>query len=102
MAKIQFSNIIVSVSGKMGNIVIRRSSSGDHYICRAPDRPRVKASEAQNAQRQRFKEATDYAKAAVAHPTVGPIYREAALKANKQPYALAVSDYFEGINLLEK
>ena len=102
MAKIQFSNpLIQSVSGKMGNIVFRRSQRGGYYVAKAPDLSHVKPSEAQLAQRQRFKEATLYAKAALADPQVAEHYRQAALSLpGKTPYNLALSDYFKGINLL--
>jgi hypothetical protein len=100
MAKIQFPSIIESVSGKMGGFVVRRSPSGAHYISAAPGKSKVKASAAQHAHRQRFKEASAYARAALADPTVAQVYRQAAQESNKTAYNLAVSDYLKGINLL--
>lgn len=63
---------------------------------------KVKWSKAQKAHRQRFKEAIAYAKATMAEPKVRAQYEKAAAKAGKRSFDLAVSDYFKGINLLEK
>jgi hypothetical protein len=59
-------------------------------------------SEAQQKQRQRFREANAYAKAAMADDNVRLVYETNAGKLGRQPYRLAISDYFKGNNLLTK
>ena len=60
----------------------------------------VEWSEAQKAQRQRFKKAVAYAKAALADPKVHARYEKKAKKQHKRPWDVAVSDYFQGNDLL--
>jgi hypothetical protein len=60
----------------------------------------VQWSEAQTAQRQRFREANAYARAAMVDPRVRALYEEKAKGQGKRPRDLAFSDYFQGIDLL--
>jgi hypothetical protein len=60
------------------------------------------ASEAQVAQRQCFKSAVEYARAALAHPQLRLHYEEVARQQGKRPRDAAISDYLSGNNLLEK
>ena len=100
MAKIILNPIIQRAQGKMGNIVFRRSHTGEMSITKLPDMSNVQWSAAQQAHRQRFKLAVAYAKAAMAEPKVRAKYEKAAVKAGKRPFDLAVSDYFKGKDLL--
>src|SRR5436190_24156295 len=100
MAKIILNPIIQRAQGKMGNIVFRRSHTGEMSITKLPDMSHVTWSEAQQAHRQRFKLAVAYARAAMAEPKVRATYEKAAVKAGKRPFDLAVSDYFKGKDLL--
>jgi len=102
MAKIILNPIIRQAQGKMGNIVFRRSHTGEMTITKLPDMSKVKWSKAQKAHRQRFKQAVAYAKAAMAEPKVRAVYEKAAAKKSKRPFDLAVSDYFKGNDLLSK
>ena len=102
MAKITLNPIVQSAQGKMGNIVFRRSHTGEMTITKLPDMSKVKWSKAQKAHRLRFKQAVSYAKAAMAEPTVRAVYEKAAAKQSKRPFDLAVSDYFKGNDLLSK
>lgn len=63
---------------------------------------KVKWSKAQKGHRERFKLATEYAQAAMAEPELRSIYEDMAAKEHKGPYAMALSDYFRGNNLLAK
>jgi hypothetical protein len=63
---------------------------------------RVKWSEAQKEQRERFRQAIAYAHQAMANPDVRAHYEEVGKKAGRQPFRVAVSDFYEGKNLLEK
>jgi hypothetical protein len=100
MAKITLNPIIERAQGKMGNIVFRRSHTGEMCITKLPDMSNVQWSDAQQAHRQRFKLAVAYAKAAMAEPTVYAQYETAAVKAGKRPFDMAVSGYFKGQDLL--
>lgn len=102
MAKITFTPLIEDIRGKFGDLVIRRSRTGKFYLAKLPDMSKLKWSEAQQAHRQRFKEAVAYAKAALADPAVRAQYETLAAEQNRTPFSAAVSDYFKGINLLEK
>ena len=101
MAKIILNPLIEGMSGKFGNVVFR-STPGGVVIAKRPARSSVKPSEAQMAQRQRFKEAAAYAKAALADPQVRARYEERAAELSMRPYDLAISDFFKGQNLLIK
>ncbi len=100
MAKIALNPIIQSAQGKMGNVVLRRSHSGEMTLIKLADMSNVKWSDAQQTHRQRFKEAVAYAKAAMAKPKVRAAYEKSAAEGHKRPFDLAVSDYFKGRNLL--
>jgi hypothetical protein len=101
MAKVTLNPMIKGISGKFGGFVFRSTIDGV-VMSRLPTTSRVKPSEAQNAQRQRFREAIAYAKTALADPQVSSIYKKAAAEQNKRPFDLAVSDFLKGRNLLTK
>lgn len=100
MAKLILNSIFNGISGKVGDVVFRRSHTGEIILSRRPDMSHVQSSEAQKAQRQRFKQAVAYAKAAMAEPDVRLHYVQQAALLNKRPHDLAVSDYFKGNDLL--
>ena len=100
MAKITLHPMVQSAQGKMGNAVFRRAHTGEMTLIKLADMSNVKWSKAQEAHRQRFKEAVAYAKAAMAVPEVRAAYEKSATEKGKRPFDLAVSDYFKGRNLL--
>ena len=55
MAKIKLDPLFAGISGKIGNVVFKKSSNGEVILSKCPDMSRVKWSEAQKAQRERFK-----------------------------------------------
>ena len=59
-------------------------------------------TDGEKAQRQQFKNASDYARAAKADPEVWTFYQAEAQKQGRQPRNLAMSDYLNGKNLLSK
>ena len=75
---------------------------GKQTAMKTPDMSRVKWSKAQKASRERFADAIDYAKQAMADPKVRAHYEKLGKKANRQPFRVAVSDFLAGKNLLEK
>ena len=59
MAKIVLNPLIKEIRGKMGDVVFRVSSTGKQTIMKLPDMSGVKWSTAQEAHRQRFKQAVE-------------------------------------------
>jgi hypothetical protein len=102
MAKVTLNPLIKQISGKMGDIVFRVSPSGEQTIMKLPDMSGVKWSKAQEAHRQRFKQAVAYARAAMTEPKVRRRYEKMAAKNHKRPYDMAVSDFFKGKDLFSK
>ncbi len=89
------------LSGKMGDWTYRWRN-GQQTIMKTPDMSNVEWSEAQNAERGRFARAIAYAKRAMADPKIRAHYEKAGKKAGRQPFRVAVSDFYAGKNLLEK
>ena len=106
MAKVTFDPIIKWLTGRVGQLVYRRSHNGEISVYPEPDMTGVRWSRAQKDQRQRMKEASKYASAAVADPDLRPIYVQMAIENNKnpgRPFDMAVSDYYHhGNDLLWK
>ena len=97
MTKVRFHPIVEWFTGKMGNMVFRRSHNGKVSVYQAPYMKKVRWSQAQKDHRQRMKEASKYASAAVADPDLRPIYVQMAMDQDKnpgRPFDMAVSDYF--------
>ena len=101
MAKTELNPILRQVRGTLGGVTFRRMH-GKQTLIKKPDMSRVQWSAAQQAHRQRFKEAVAYARAALADASVRAQYEAESAQAGKRPFDLAVSDYFKGRNLLEE
>lgn len=106
MAKARLNPLLEHITGKIGNLIFRRSHNGKLSVIYRPNMSRVKWSPAQKEQRQRMGEASKYASAAVADPDIRPIYVQMALEQGKnprRPFDMAVSDYIHhGNDLLWK
>ena len=100
MTRVRFSPFIEEIHGTLYDVVFKKSPSGNMIVTRRPDMSNVKWSAAQQAQRQRFKEANAYARAAMADPEVRAIYEKMAAKEGRFPFRVAVSDYLAGNDLL--
>lgn len=100
MVKVILHPSIRRMSGKMGDWTFRWTH-GQQTIMKTPDMSKVKWTKAQQAHRQRFGEAIAYARSAMADPKVRAHYEAAGKKAGRQPFRVAVSDFFEGKNLLK-
>ena len=100
MAKMQLDPLFVEISGTMGGFVFKKSRRGQAIVARRPRRSNTEPSEAQKAQRERFKLAIAYARAAMADPAVRATYEEIAAKEGKGAFAAAQSDYFNNRYLL--
>ena len=105
MTKVRFHPIVEWFTGKMGNMIFRRSHNGKVSVYMVPLK-KVKWSQAQKDHRQRMKEAFKYASAAVADPDIRLIYVQMAVDQDKnpgRPFDTAVSDYYHhGNDLLWK
>ena len=102
MPKVRFKEMVVEIQGTMYDVVFKKSPGGKMIVTKKPDMSRVRRSKAQKDHRKRMRKANDYAAAAMADPQVRAIYEEIAAKAHRQPYRVAVSDYYKGKNLLPK
>ena len=97
--KVTFNQSIQAMWGRMGGLVFRRSRNGRVVVAAAPDMSRVKWSEAQKTHRERFKEASKRAKAALEDPQVRARYEQEAASKDMQPFNLALSDCYHGREL---
>ena len=98
MAKVKFHPLLDWLTGKMGNLIFRRSHNGKISVYEPRER-KAPWSKAQKDQRRRMGEASKYASAAVADPEIRAIYVQMALARNmnpKRPFDTAVSDYSHG------
>lgn len=100
MVKVILNPGLRRMSGKMGDWTYRWMY-GKQTVMKTPDMSKVKWSKAQKAHRQRFREAIRYARRAMADPKVRAHYEEIGKKKDRQPFRVAVSDFFEGKNLLK-
>ena len=101
MAKVKLNKNIKAIWGRIGNLVFRRSHTGEVQLSTLPDMSHVQWSPAQQAHRQRFKQAVAYAQAAMAEAQVRTRYEQESAIQGMRPYDLAVSDYFKGRDLLK-
>ena len=102
MPKVRFHPQVEEIRGTLYDVVFKKSPQGKMIVTKKPDMSQVVWSEAQVAERQRMRMASEYAKAALADPKLGAYYRRQAKKLKKRPRDLAISDYYKGKNLLEK
>lgn len=102
MPKVRLRNAIAEIHGTLYEVVFKKSPQGEMIITKRPDMSHVKWSPAQEAQRQRFKEAAAYAKAALATPEIRLEYERMANEQNKRAWDIAVSDYFKGNDRLKR
>jgi hypothetical protein len=102
MAEVKLNASLEELRGKIGSVVYRRTKSGKTIVTKCPDMSKVIWSPAQQAQRERIKQANAYAKAAMADPKVRAVYEKIARKQKRVPYNVAVSDYCKGNDLFSK
>ena len=80
-------------------MVFKYAPQGEIIVSKKPDMANVVWRE---AQRERFRPASAYATRAKAGPKVGAKYERRAKRLNNCFRDLAISDYFQGKNLLAK
>jgi hypothetical protein len=100
MAKVELHPLIKQIRGKLyGDLVLKLSPQGELIIAKRPDMSKVRWSRAQKAHRQRFKQAVEGAKAALADPAMRLKYERMAKKQHKRLWDVAFSDHFHGKDL---
>ena len=102
MPKVRFAVLVEEIQGTMYDVVFKKSPNGKTIVTKRPDMSNVEWSKAQKDHRKRMAKANDYAHAAMADPKVRAMYEKRASKENRQPFRVAVSDYYKGKNLLAR
>ena len=92
MAKVRLNPVLDEIRGKVGELVFRRYAD-EVVVGRAPDTGDTPPTEAQAAQRERFRLAVVYGKAVVADPETKALYETAAKAKGMPAFALAVGDF---------
>ena len=101
MKKIRLKYAIAEFDSTLYEVNLTVSHQEDLFL-EGWQTPCGKPSEAQRAQRQRFKEAVAYSKAALADPELRAHYHAMAQKQGKSPWGAAMADYLAGSHLLSK
>lgn len=92
MATVIFNSAFGPISGRLGDVVFRKC--GDRTIaCRAPSRRRAPLTPRQLAHRDRFRQATFYARAVMADPASKAFYAQGAKATGKPLFSIATGDY---------
>ena len=93
MAKVRLNPVLEQIRGHVGELVFKRYGN-EVIVSRKADLEGVAPSEAQAAHRERFQQAVQYGKAAMADPVGKGIYQAAAKARGIPPFSCAVADYF--------
>ena len=99
MAESKNNVLTYGLSGKVGDLLVFSQRSGKTIVSKAPLRPTA-VSDKQREQRQRFQQATIYARGALADTAVKEQYEAAAKKKKSMnAYNVAVADFFNAPNI---
>ncbi len=100
MAKVKLNPILEQLRGQIGDLVFKRY--GDEVIIsRKSDLEGVVPTEAQQATRDRFRQATLYGKMVMADPETKALYAEAARAKGQPLFSLTVADFFHAPSVEE-
>jgi hypothetical protein len=102
MAKVKLNGPFAEISGSMGDFVFRKGKKEGEAILAKRPKKSTKPSKAQQAQWDRFTEASVYAREAKANPEVWAYYEAEAQKLGLQTHIAAMTGYLNGKNLLSK
>jgi len=91
--KFKLNRAFTAASGELDGLVYR-NIRGKVIASRKPDTSNVVYSENQIAQRERFKQAAAYGKAALANPAVRALYEAAAKEKDMPLFAVTIADFF--------
>ena len=100
MARVQFNPIMEQIRGHVGNLVFKRYGTRVIIATKA-DREGIAPTLAQEAQRDRFYQAVQYAKAAMADPATRILYEDGAKAKGIPAFSFAVSDYLNAPEVTE-
>ena len=93
MAHVKMNPIFEQMSGKMGDLVLKRY--GDAVVvARKPELNGQEPTAAQAAARERFRRAAQYGRLALAQPEVRARYAAAARESGNPLFSLMVADFF--------
>ena len=107
MTKIIHHPLFEDIPGEPDDDVFRQYPKGNFVkgevtVTKAPRKKPGKPSKAQVEQRQRFKEATAYARTALQYPQLRARYEAEAAQCGEPPFKVAVSDYLKRYKKPEK
>ena len=103
MFKVILKYAIADIDGTLYKVGTRISHSNEEELSEKLHHSSCEeASEAQKDWRQRFKLAQEYALAALADPEIRALYESMSKQQGKSARGMAVADYLDGNNLLEK
>ena len=92
MTQVKLNPILAELRGQMGDLVFKRYGNRV-VVSRKPDMLQVKPSQAQLAQRARFRQAMGYCRQALADPAARAFYAVVATTRHKPINSVAVADY---------
>lgn len=92
MARVTLSPLLSRISGKVGNVVFR-TYGRKVVLSQMPERPRTPPSPDQVAQRNRFRAATEYGKAALNDPEHRAFYEALAEQRQKPILSVMIADF---------
>lgn len=95
MRKVLYKSVTDHVARKLAAVVYQKNANGElEATFRSRLRTVTAPTVSQQAARDRFREATRYAKRALLDEVLRPIYRAVAKEHDQLPRAMAVSDWF--------
>ena len=92
MAKITYNPAVRHMHGHVGKLVFKERAGMD-IVAEKPDQVNQPNTPAQLAQRENFRQAAAYAKAALANAQLGAAYTAKAKEQHSSPIAVAVKDW---------
>lgn len=94
MARLRRNSVFTALQGSLGKELVFKHYTDKVVVAKYPDMSRVKPSELQKQQRQKMKEANDYAQQVMRNPELRALY-EKYLEQGESIYRKALKDYFE-------
>ncbi|MEJ1242225.1 hypothetical protein WBG78_29015 [Chryseolinea sp. T2] len=95
MPRVVNNNILAGVSGKLGNNIVIRQSARGIVMANKPKKRSTAVTESQLVVRDRFQEASFYAREQTSRPESLAIYKTGVTLKLNSAYLVAVSDYLK-------
>jgi hypothetical protein len=92
MAKVKLNPTLEAIQGKIGDLVYKRYHH-EEIVSRMPDRTGIVPTADQLAQREKFRLAALYGKAALADPQSRTVYEDVAARKGEPVFAVTVADF---------